>query len=960
MEKNDYKNNFGRILTILLFFVAAQAAQAAPGDLDTTFGTAGKVHAGLDDNVGSGNDVGNAVAVQADGKLVVAGTSYDTTNGGNSFNYRFSVVRYNTNGSLDTSFAGDGKAFVFLGGAVARAVKIQPGDGKIVVAGYAGSATDTNFAVARFNPDGLLDTSFDGDGIVITSISSYVDVARGLAIQNTGTQSNPVYKIVVAGESFHDFAVVRYNMDGSLDNSFGNGSGKVVTDLRGGDDGGEAVVISGSTIIVAGYSERQYAAASDFAVVRYNANGSLDTSFGNGSGFVTTPIGTFSAATAVAIQPATFGTFKIVVAGYSYTNNGSVAKYSFAVARYNLDDGTRDTTFGSGGIVVTDISANTDRANALLIQDTGTQFNPVYKIVVAGSTGYGAASDFALARYNSNGTLDNSFGSGGIVTTPISSSEDAGTAIALQSGKIVVAGYSENPNYYNNDFAVARYNTNGSLDTSFDGDGIRTDDAGNYYSGSARGVAIQTDGKIVAAGYRGLMRFNSDGTLDTSFSGDGKIQSNGSFYAVAIQTDGKIVAAGSISSSSSSSSFSLSRFNADGSLDTAGFNDSDASTPAGTVVTQIGTSNNAGGNAIAIQSDGKIIVAGYANVGTVNAPDYDFAIVRYNADGTLDGNFDGDGKVTTPLGTTNDRANAVAIQADGKIVVAGKAGNTFAAARYFSDGSLDLSFSNDGKVTTQVVGTGSNGGNAMAIQPNGKIVVAGFANNASNSNFAVVRYNADGSLDTAGFNDSDSDAITPAGTVVTSISTGSDGGNSVAIQTDGKIIVAGYSSNGSNNDFAVVRYNTDGSLDNSYSTDGKVLVDVSNGESDIGYGIALDSIGRAVVVGESGGLFGVTRILGNLSPTAATVSVSGRVLTPAGRSLMNATVLLTDGSGNTRATQTSAFGYYRFDEVEAGQSYILSVRSKRYQFNPQVLSVSEDTEQLNFVAGQSNSKPDYK
>lgn len=165
---------------------------------------------------------------------------------------------------------------------------------------------------------------------------------------------------------------------------------------------------------------------------------------------------------------------------------------------------------------------------------------------------------------------------------------------------------------------------------------------------------------------------------------------------------------------------------------------------------------------------------------------------------------------------------------------------------------------------------------------------------------------------------------------------------------------------GTNNDFAVVRYHADGSLDNSYSTDGKVSIDVADGRSDAGNGIALDSIGRAVVVGESGGLFGVVRILGNLSPTTASVTVSGRVLTPTGRGLTNAVVSLTDASGLTRTTRTTSFGYYRFEAVEVGQSYVLSVASKRYRFAPQVIALTEESENLNFFAGRSNSKPNYE
>lgn len=237
----------------------------------------------------------------------------------------------------------------------------------------------------------------------------------------------------------------------------------------------------------------------------------------------------------------------------------------------------------------------------------------------------------------------------------------------------------------------------------------------------------------------------------------------------------------------------------------------------------------------------------------------------------------------------------------------------------------------------------------MAIQ-SGKIVVAGYAYNGSNYDFALARYNTDGSLDTTF--DSDGKLTTPVGTL-------KDVGIAVAIQSNGKILVAGSSESAASvNNFAIVRYNADGSLDNLYGSGGKVTIDF--GGNDTANAIALDSSSRAVIAGGANGLFGVVRLLDYLAPTAAAVSVSGRVLTPDGRGLINAFVNLTDSSGSTRSARTTAFGYYRFDEVAAGQTYILNVSSKRYQFTAQVLSVTEDLENLDFFAGQSNLKPDYK
>ncbi len=297
--------------------------------------------------------------------------------------------------------------------------------------------------------------------------------------------------------------------------------------------------------------------------------------------------------------------------------------------------------------------------------------------------------------------------------------------------------------------------------------------------------------------------FYAIGLLDESFDGDGKVTTDiGSSYdsanAVAIQEDGKIVVAGY--STGSSDDFAVVRYNSDGSLDTYfGPNGN------GKVTTDIGSSTADYARAIAIQGDGKIVVAGYST-----GSSDDFAVVRYNSNGSLDIYFgpNGNGKVTTDIGSsTADYAYAVAIQGDGKIVVAGYSFNgsnyDFVVVRYKSDGSLDTSFgSNSNGIVTTAIGSGDDFAHAVALQGDGKIVVAGVSYNGSNWDFAVVRYNSDGSLDTSFGSNSN-------GIVTTAIGSSTDSAQAIAIQiigNIGKIVVAGYSNNGSNFDFAVVRY----------------------------------------------------------------------------------------------------------------------------------------------------------
>ena len=357
------------------------------------------------------------------------------------------------------------------------------------------------------------------------------------------------------------------------------------------------------------------------------------------------------------------------------------------------------------------------------------------KIVVAGRAG-GAGGKFGLARYNPNGTLDTSFGGDGKVTTNFSTTaDDFANGVAIQAdGKIVAAGHSSDR------FALARYNSDGKLDVTFSGDGKMTTNFSSAFD-DAFGVAVQADGKIVAAGHAGfdrfaLARYNANGTLDTTFSGNGKVTTNFSRASdlatgVAIAANGKIVAAGTAGSTEFSGKFALARYNPDGTLDTTFSGNGKATTDF-----TPGEQDVAFG--VAIQTNGRIVAAGGGDVGGVS-----FALARFMRNGTLDNTFSGDGKLTTNFTSGLDAAHGVAIQADGKIVAAGHANlHRFALARYNRNGSLDTTFSGNGKVVTNFTtkdGFGDDFANGVAIQADGKIVAAGRAG-GSGGRFALARY----------------------------------------------------------------------------------------------------------------------------------------------------------------------------------------------------------------------------
>jgi uncharacterized delta-60 repeat protein len=396
-------------VVLLLAFVWPGSALADSGALDPSFGTGGRVITTF-----AADAAASAVAVQVDGKIVAAGGA----------GADFALARYNTDGTLDTSFSTNGKVTTaFAGGGFANAVAIQT-DGKIVAAGGAGG-----FALARYNTDGTLDTSFGTGGVVTTSVTSGSNQANAVAIQADG-------KIVAAGfaipASRPHFALARYDTDGTLDSSFGTG-GTVVTSFGTSGVANAIVLQPNEKIVLAGPN------GGGFALARYLTDGSLDASFGNGGKVATRlPNGAGGTAYAVALQPD-----GKIVAGGSYDF------FKFAVARYKVH-GQLDRTFGGHGFAITDVGAGGEQSvNGLVIRASG-------KVVAIGTEGPHEFGDppprFVLARYRTNGVLDTKFGGGdGVLTTRFDDGASASGGVEQPDGKIVVVGTS------GTSFALARY-----------------------------------------------------------------------------------------------------------------------------------------------------------------------------------------------------------------------------------------------------------------------------------------------------------------------------------------------------------------------------------------------------------------------------------------------------------------------------------------------------------------------
>jgi uncharacterized delta-60 repeat protein len=441
---------------------------------------------------------------------------------------------------------------------------------------------------------------------------------------------------------------------------------------------------------------------------------------------------------------------------------GEITSLAYGEVREILIDyaglyGTLDPTFGGGSeIVLTDLSGGNDFGRAMIAQPNG-------RIVVAGSVRDGQPN-FGLARYLRNGTLDISFGNGGIISHSQPLANLQAQDIALQSDdKIIVVGTSTISNLA--DLTVARFLSGGMLDSNFNQGWVHLRFGSLPSRGSA--VALQPDGKIVIAGdaldqtdyYLGLVRLHPDGSVDSTFGvADGRVttpmtQGGGllNVRAVAILSDGHILVAGSFTVSGHWRIF-LARFTPEGALDSS-FG------TAGRVETAVGSDAQARDMAFqrVVRTGGttedRIVVIGETGSG----PSSDFLLLRYDLNGSLDPSFGNLGRVITDFDGREDHADALAVAEDGSIVVAGRsqsgAASELALARYHPNGAPDAAFGTDGKVRTALQ-NGIGRAEDVVIQPDPAsalapfplrliwIYVSGWASNGNNNDFLLARYEA--------------------------------------------------------------------------------------------------------------------------------------------------------------------------------------------------------------------------
>lgn len=700
-------------------FDFAVARLTASGALDTTFAGNGKQTV---DFSGSSSDLLSSLAVDSVDRVLLGG--YTDLGGGNGLD--FAVARLTISGALDTSFDGDGKQTVDFAGAndFGYGVGVDNSDRVLLVGNlFSASLTSNDFAVARLTVTGALDSSFDGDGKLTFDFNNRTDIARDVTVDSAG-------RILIGGESNQgspngqDFAVARLLDSGALDTSF-NGNGKQTVDFGGTTDLGFSVAVdSTDRVLIAGRSRQGGATDEDFAVARLTASGAFDTTF-DGDGKQTIDFnGNRDEPSGVAVDSAG----RILIAGDTW--DFSPTGQSLSVARLT-DAGTLDTSFDGDGMLITTIVSPTDDngRDVVAFQSDG-------KSIVVGT--YNRNRDMLAVRYNTDGSLDTTFGSDGIVQIDFSS-EDQGYSVAVDSqDRILVAGYSRTGSTTRYDFAVARLTPTGALDTTFAGDGKQTIDFGSP-NDFGYSVAVDSQDRVILGGrsYQvatnsydfAVARLTTDGVLDTSFNGDGKqtIDFGGTgdeAYSVEVDSQDRVVVGGfTYQGGSTGYDFAVARLTTDGLLDTDFDND-------GRQTVHFGSSNDRA-YGVAIDSQDRVLLGGHTFAGGTNG--YDFAVSRLTTSGSLDLSFDGDGRQTIHFGTTNDRGWSVAVDGQDRALVAGYTrpggvnGFDFAVTRLTIGGTLDASFAEDGKQTIDF-GSQNDVGLSVAVDAQGRILIAGDSN----------------------------------------------------------------------------------------------------------------------------------------------------------------------------------------------------------------------------------------
>jgi uncharacterized delta-60 repeat protein len=671
--------------------------------------------------------------------------------------------------------------------------------------------------------NGDLDRSFGGYGTGGRMLS---DPFPGNHIADAVTTADG--KLIAVGSDGKDIVVARYDAEGKLDSTFGVNNGVTILDFDGRTDFASAVNLDyrDGKILVAGTTRTGLiiAPTADFAVARLHADGKPDLSFSQDGKTTVDFKGRADYATAVLPYPYPSDDKKLMVAGTVEQNpSGFLCNPScnsdFGFVRIN-GDGSLDSTFGIGGKVQNDFGGDD---TPLAVVFSGNAF------YAAGHRIIGATSEYVIAYYQyGKGDLIKTFNGTGYRIGSSPSSLTALLPVGVYGADEVVAAGS-----VGGDFDLLRFKPNGSLDPTWGNNGLLTIDfGGDDAPHRLFELTFDTYAVIGASGTRlatarvtdkGQIVPNTALTTDLSDTGAASVRA----LAVTQVPDVRLLTIGSIKAGSTAQ-LAMARYFLAGVADDGGRQATNFSVLSGGYPRK----NNDRAKAAGFQPDGKLLVAGHTN--PTNGPDPQAAaLARYTTAGALDSTFDGDGLLT--LASIPVGASDIALQPDGKILVAG---SVFDVARLNPNGSPDMSFNGSGKATVNIANGYST---AMALQADGKIVLAGSTSSATSSTFVLARFTAAGLPDTSfGL-----DGIQRIGFGAASAAT------DVAIQPDGKIIAAGLTTGGGANlDFALMRLNpADGSLDMSFDGDGKQTAEFDS--ADAATAVAIQPDGKIVAAGVS-------------------------------------------------------------------------------------------------------------
>ena len=718
------------------------------GALDTSFGTTGVVDTPIPGS--SATAKADRVALDATGALIVGGDGFSLDRG-----FFAPIFRYEPNGELDPTFGenSSGMAFANLTGVDFTGTitsLIVDHQGNILVGGNSGQLSTNDWYIMRFTANGHPDPTWGGTGAVDTSIGAKgQETAYSLAEQPDG-------KIVAVGNASifaaGGYDIARYNANGTLDQTFGTGG--IVNQLFPGGVHANALdvaVMNNGDLLVGGASTNE-----QWTLARFTSNGTLDSTFGT-AGTVVTTDANVSAAFGFNVSMALDSSGRILLAGPNFNVGRFTDDTTQAPSPGNsspafpvLNPGQADFTLGWAGFVQSfPGSGGVDASNSVAVQTDG-------KVVQVGNvTDANGKSAFGVVRYTIDGRLDPTFGTGGAADVPITSGSfiDCESVAIQADGKIVIVGGD------GTNVVAVRYLTNGTLDSTFGTGGVATVavPAALSFGGSWGGqvVRIDSQGRLIVAGkgfsvangtgfFGFVTRLSSTAAFDATYGGNGYtlLQFPGQkkitdVKAMILETVGannqSVLVAGGISTSS----WIVGRLNSAGVIQNLGTLGYSSSTFSG---------NNETAYGLAEQPDGKFLALGYGDSGTT------FDVARYTATGTPDGTFGSGGQESIPIpGASSAFARGIAVEPSGQIVASGTIstssnGNAVALAQFNPNGSLDAAFGTSGIAIGTTGSFFDASASGMALAPDGKIIISARGQMVPGGgifDFNVSRYNED-------------------------------------------------------------------------------------------------------------------------------------------------------------------------------------------------------------------------